>query len=112
MIQNPVISSTQQATKTNIVLKVVAHIARIFVGGVFIFSGLVKLNDPVGTQIKLEEYFEVFAADLPALHDFWLALVPYALYFSVLMCAAEVILGVALLVSYKLKTTSDRKSVV
>ena len=106
MIQNPVISSSNQATKTNTVLKVVAHIARIFVGGVFIFSGLVKLNDPVGTQIKLEEYFEVFAADLPALHDFWLALVPYALYFSVLMCAAEVILGVALLVSYKLKTTS------
>jgi len=87
-------------------MKIAAHIARFVVGAIFIFSGLVKLNDPVGTQIKLEEYFEVFATDWPFMHDFWMALVPYALYFSVLMCAAEVILGVALLVSYKLKTTS------
>lgn len=84
-------------------MKILAHIVRFLVGGIFIFSGLVKLNDPVGTQIKLEEYFEVFATDMPIMHDFWMALVPYALYFSVLMCAAEVILGVALLVSWRLK---------
>jgi uncharacterized membrane protein YphA (DoxX/SURF4 family) len=35
---------------------------RYFVGALFIFSGLIKLNDPTGTEIKLEEYFEVFAA--------------------------------------------------
>ncbi len=87
-------------------MKILAHIVRFLVGGIFIFSGLVKLNDPVGTQIKLEEYFEVFATDFPALHDFWMDLVPYALYFSVLMCAAEVILGVALLVSWRLKQVS------
>ena len=34
---------------------------RIFVGGLFIFSGLVKANDPVGLGIKLEEYYDVFA---------------------------------------------------
>jgi hypothetical protein len=67
-------------------MKTLAHIVRFLVGGIFIFSGLVKLNDPVGTQIKLEEYFEVFAADMPFMHDFWMALVPFALYFSVLMC--------------------------
>ena len=84
-------------------MKILAHIVRFLVGGIFIFSGLVKLNDPVGTQIKLEEYFEVFATDMPFMHDFWMALVPLALYFSVLMCAAEVILGVALLASWRLK---------
>ncbi len=87
-------------------MKLVAKIAKFLVGALFIFSGLIKLNDPVGTQIKLEEYFEVFALDLPALHDFFMALVPLALYFSVALSAAEVVLGVALLVGYKPKTTS------
>ena len=34
------------------------------VGGLFIFSGAIKVNDPIGTAIKLEEYFEVFAYDI------------------------------------------------
>lgn len=83
-----------------------ARIARVLVGVVFIFSGLIKLNDPVGTQIKFEEYFEVFAQDVPLLHGFFMALVPYTLVMSVLFCAAEVILGVALLASYKPKVTT------
>ena len=37
-------------------------LSRFFVGGLFIFSGLIKLNDPIGTEIKMEEYFEVFAS--------------------------------------------------
>ncbi len=82
------------------------RVAKIIVGILFIFSGLIKLNDPVGTEIKLEEYFEVFATDLPALHDFFMLLVPYALAFSVILSVAEVVLGVALLVNYKPKTTS------
>lgn len=80
-----------------------ARIARTLVGVIFIFSGLIKLNDPVGTQIKLEEYFEVFAQDLPFLHDFFMALIPAMLAFSVFVCAAEVVLGVALLVSWRPK---------
>ena len=36
-------------------------ICRILTGGLFIFSGLVKANDPVGFGIKLEEYYDVFA---------------------------------------------------
>ncbi|GAB3957552.1 DoxX family protein [Spirosoma harenae] len=84
---------------------IAARIARILVGIVFIFSGLIKLNDPVGTQIKFEEYFEVFAQDVPFMHDFFMALVPFTLVMSVLFCAAEVILGVALLASYKPKVT-------
>ncbi|MGB1451679.1 MAG: DoxX family protein, partial [Marinirhabdus sp.] len=31
--------------------------ARITVGLLFIISGLIKLNDPVGFGFKLEEYF-------------------------------------------------------
>lgn len=87
-------------------MKIAAQVAKVIVGILFIFSGLIKLNDPVGTEIKLEEYFEVFAQDLPAMHDLFMGLVPFALYFSVILCVAEVVLGVALLVSYKPKTTS------
>lgn len=79
----------------------VATLARFITGIIFIFSGLIKLNDPVGTQIKLEEYFEVFAQDLPALAGLFHGLIPLALFFSVVLCAAEVILGIALLVRYR-----------
>jgi uncharacterized membrane protein YphA (DoxX/SURF4 family) len=87
-------------------MKILAQISRVIVGLLFIFSGLIKLNDPIGTQYKLEEYFEVFAADLPAFHDFFISIVPFALYFSVFLCTAEVVLGIALLVAYKPKTVS------
>jgi uncharacterized membrane protein YphA (DoxX/SURF4 family) len=87
-------------------MKVFAQISRVIVGLLFIFSGLIKLNDPVGTQYKLEEYFEVFAADIPAFHDLFVSMIPLALYFSVFLCAAEVVLGIALLVAYKPRTTS------
>lgn len=87
-------------------MTIAVRVARFIVGVLFIFSGLIKLNDPVGTQIKLEEYFEVFAQDLPALHDFFVVLVPFALYFSVILCTAEVVLGIALLVRYKPRATA------
>ncbi|PWJ56758.1 AhpC/TSA family protein [Dyadobacter jejuensis] len=87
-------------------MKILAQISRVIVSLLFIFSGLIKLNDPVGTQYKLEEYFEVFAADLPPFHDLFMAMVPFALYFSVFLCVAEVVLGIALLLGYKPKTTS------
>ena len=85
---------------------VATQTARFLVGSVFIFSGLIKLNDPVGTQIKLEEYFEVFATDFSALQGFFHFLIPLALPIAVLLCAAEVVLGVALLVQYRLRQTT------
>jgi uncharacterized membrane protein YphA (DoxX/SURF4 family) len=75
---------------------------RVFVGLVFIFSGLIKVNDPVGTAIKLKEYFEVFAADFASFFQY---LVPASLIFSVLFVVMEVILGVALLIKYRMKIT-------
>lgn len=40
--------------------KILTHITRIAVGGLFIFSGFIKANDPAGFSYKLTEYFEVF----------------------------------------------------
>lgn len=44
-------------------------IARFLTGALFVFSGLVKLNDPSGFGIKLNEYFDVFAQDLATPQD-------------------------------------------
>lgn len=77
--------------------------ARILVAGLFIFSGLIKLNDPVGMAIKLEEYFEVFATDLGS---FFHVFVPYALPIAVFIIVLEVLLGVALMLNYKMVQTT------
>lgn len=77
--------------------------SRYIVGGVFIFSGLIKLNDPVGTEIKLEEYFEVFAADFGS---FFRVFIPYALELGLILIVLEVVLGVAVLINYRMKLTT------
>ncbi len=50
-------------------MKYIYQFARIFTGLLFIFSGLVKLNDPAGFSIKLNEYFDVFAQDVATKQD-------------------------------------------
>lgn len=77
-------------------------LSRYLVGVLFIFSGLIKINDPVGTQIKLEEYFAVFSADFTPLFEH---LVPLALILSVILCTLEIVIGIALLMNYKMKIT-------
>ncbi|WP_295793656.1 BT_3928 family protein [Mucilaginibacter sp.] len=66
--------------------------ARILVGLLFIFSGLVKINDPLGFSYKLEEYFEVF--HITFLNGF-------ALSISIILCSLEIILGFALLIGVR-----------
>lgn len=77
--------------------------SRFFVGGLFIFSGLIKLNDPVGTEIKLEEYFEVFAEDFG---EFFLWFKPLALEIGLVLIILEVVLGFAVLIFYRMKITT------
>lgn len=75
------------------------HIARILVGGLFIFSGFIKANDPLGFSYKLEEYFEVFKGDTGLAMFDWLAHI--ALPMAIIICASEIILGILLLIGYK-----------
>ncbi len=67
---------------------------RIAVGLLFIFSGLIKINDPLGFSYKLEEYFEVF--HITFLNGF-------AVSIAVILCALEIILGFALLIGVRAK---------
>lgn len=50
-------------------MKILTSAARIFVGLLFMFSGFIKSNDPKGTGIKLNEYFDVFASDFQRTQD-------------------------------------------
>lgn len=83
--------------------KILDQFSRFFVGGLFIFSGLIKLNDPVGTEIKMHEYFEVFANDFAS---FFKVFIPYALEIGFIMVVLEIALGVALLINYRMSITT------
>ncbi|MGK6353016.1 BT_3928 family protein [Parapedobacter sp. DT-150] len=65
--------------------------SRIVIGLLFIFSGLIKANDPVGFGYKLEEYFHVFGMHF--LND-------YATAIAVVICGLEILLGALLLLGF------------
>lgn len=70
---------------------------RIAVGLLFIFSGLIKANDPLGFSYKLQEYFEVFHITF---------LNGLALSIAILLCALEMLLGFALLIGIRINAVA------
>lgn len=90
----------------------ISMVSRVLVGGLFIVSGLVKANDPLGFSYKLEEYFqdgalayrikELFGAPGFSLEF----LMDYALAISVIICIAEIVLGVLAIIGGKIKLVS------
>lgn len=66
----------------------ITHIARFFVGALFIFSGFVKAVDPLGFSYKLQEYFEVFGMEF---------LMPAALSMAIFLVVIEILCGVYLI---------------
>ncbi|MCI2229067.1 DoxX family protein [Polaribacter sp. MSW13] len=79
-------------------MKLLVQFSRIIVGVLFIFSGFVKLVDPIGSQYKFQEYFSEGVLNIEFL-------IPYTLPFAILLIVAEVVLGIALLVGWKPKLT-------
>jgi len=77
---------------------IITQFSRLFVGVLFIISGLIKLNDPVGFSYKLAEYFSEPVFNMPFLE-------PLALGLAIFLVILEVVLGVMLLVGYKSKLT-------
>lgn len=69
-------------------MKALTLISRILVGLLFIISGLIKANDPLGFSYKLDEYFEVFGMEF---------FKPASLAFAMGICVLEIGLGVAVL---------------
>jgi uncharacterized membrane protein YphA (DoxX/SURF4 family) len=67
-------------------------VAQLIVGVLFIFSGLIKANDPSGLSYKMQEFFEVWG---------WHGFDDYTLALSVLMIAFEIIAGIAVLLGWR-----------
>ena len=92
--------------------KLMSSVSRVLVGGLFIVSGLVKANDPIGFAYKLEEYFEDGALAFRikewfGMPDFSLEFfIQYALILSVVICIAEIVLGVLVIIGGKIKIVS------
>lgn len=83
--------------------KILDVVIRWVTGGLFIFSGLIKLNDPVGTEIKLEEYFEVFATDFAGFFHWF---IPAALEIGMILIILEVVIGIAVLLNFRMVLTT------
>lgn len=79
-------------------MKYIVGIARTIVGLLFIISGLIKLNDPVGFSFKLQDYFAPEVLNLEFL-------VPYALLLAIILVIVEVVLGIFLLLGHFKKFT-------
>jgi uncharacterized membrane protein YphA (DoxX/SURF4 family) len=85
------------------------NVSRVLVGGLFIVSGLVKANDPLGFAYKLEEYFEDGALayrikEWFGMPDFSLEFfIPFALSLSVIISVIEIVLGVLTIFGLKMK---------
>jgi uncharacterized membrane protein YphA (DoxX/SURF4 family) len=71
--------------------KIALNFSRWFVGVLFIFSGLIKANDPLGFGYKLQEYFEVF-------HLTFLS--NWATGIAIILCVLEIVLGALLLFGF------------
>lgn len=90
----------------------IATVSRVIVGSLFIVSGLIKANDPLGFSYKLEEYFEdgalayrikeLFGAPGFSLEYF----IQHALALSVIICIVEIVLGVLVIIGGKMRLVS------
>ncbi len=71
-------------------------VLRWSVGLLFIFSGLIKANDPLGLSYKMQEFFDVWGISF---------LTDYTLAFAIVMNVLEIVTGIALLIQFPYKQT-------
>lgn len=77
-------------------MKLLSQLCRVLVGVLFIFSGLIKANDPLGFSYKLDEYFSVFGTEF---------MIPLSLSLAIFICAYEIIFGLMLLLGSRITIT-------
>ncbi|MBO9682914.1 MAG: DoxX family protein [Flavisolibacter sp.] len=92
-------------------MRMTTRIVQAIVALLFIVSGLVKANDPLGLAYKMEEFFELWVDGLKSGHFFAKAplislldfLNNHTLFLAVTMITLEIVTGVALLLGWMKK---------
>jgi uncharacterized membrane protein YphA (DoxX/SURF4 family) len=82
-----------------------------FTGVWYLFSGVVKALDPLGTALKMQDYFADFEATAECSGQKWLLpllsfMSEHAVGFSIFMVVLEMVLGIALIIGYMPRTTA------
>ncbi|HQO50520.1 MAG TPA: DoxX family protein, partial [Bacteroidales bacterium] len=83
--------------------KFLVFISRWITGLVFIFSGIVKGVDPLGTAYKLQDYFAAYNME-------WAD--GLSLFLSILLCSLEFVVGIALIFNLWPKLTTRLLAVI
>ncbi|HEX8358065.1 MAG TPA: BT_3928 family protein [Segetibacter sp.] len=96
-LQPDVSRHTTHLKEIEILMKIALSAIRLVVGVLFIFSGLIKANDPMGLSYKMQEFFEVWGMSF--FND-------YTLAFALIMNAFEIVAGVAILIGWRIKLIS------
>lgn len=78
---------------------ILASVARTLLGVVFVFSGVVKAIDPLGTVYKIEDYLKAFGG-------FFIDLLPMAEIAAWTLIIIELLLGVCMLLNVRTQWTS------
>ena len=78
-------------------MKIVRTLFRLLVGFIFIFSGLVKGIDPMGTVYRMDDYFIAFGTT-------WAS--PFSPYLTILLCTIEFAIGISLFFNLWIKGTA------
>lgn len=78
-------------------IKMISHACRMIMGLMFIVSGFVKVIDPWGTYIKVDEYLMIYG---------WESLLPISMYFSLWLCSAELMMGCMLTFKVRIRFVS------
>jgi uncharacterized membrane protein YphA (DoxX/SURF4 family) len=77
-------------------MKILVNAARVLTGILFIISGVVKANDPLGLAYKMQEFFDVWSQNTFLTRTMnWLD--NYALPFSIIMITLEIVVGLGIL---------------
>ena len=77
--------------------KLLATLCRLLLAATFVVSGFTKVIDPWGTALKIDEYLSIYSLE-------WLE--PAAMWFSIWLCGAEMMMGCMLLFKVRIRLIS------